>query len=1479
MKGFLTVIFLLSSALYFNSQNASFVINGDASDNNITNENGIVDCNCFQLTPNSTNKVGSVWNNNKIDLNNDITLEFKLYLGNNNGGADGVAFAFQPNNSNVGSSGEGMGMGGIAPSLVVFIDTYDNGNNDPSYDHVSIHKNGDFTHGNANELAAFTSVGGGLNLEDGNWRNIKVNWDASTNTFSFYYINMLNPILTYTGDIINNIFSGEPFVYWGMTGATGSFFNEQKFCTLTDLESPTFTTCPTDLSLIISPETSCNSTVNFLNPVASDNCGTANISQITGLVSGSNFPVGTTTNTFVATDLAGNTDTCSFDVTVYGSDFDGDGVFDKCDLDADNDGIFDSEEGLLCDTLDFTSFGNTLTTASYYDQVSGEIINVNMSNSGSVLGYSNGDLSIEDNATANLNFSSPVTVTLKHQIGSIWNYSSADTLSISSTGNFTIYDPNNDLNILTNNGGVLKFYGSGGISTSEQWAITTTTSSLQLTGTSIQSNFRVPFNLALSCSGYLDTDTDGSPDHNDLDSDNDGCLDVLEAGNLDFDDDGILGNSPVVVNTDGTVMNQNGYIGNNLNVIDNTIDVACNRAPIAICQNITIYADANCSAIISNNSLNNASYDPDGDNLVYTLDNNSSFLIGNNNVTMTVTDPDGETDNCSATVTLIDTISPFIQCSSDTVNYSSNNCDYIVPDFTSHLLSFSDNCDLNPVISQNPAIGSLINSDTVITLTITDASGNFSSCNFNLTLFDTIKPILSYPLNVNRYFDSNCEFIVPDFSSLITIVDNCDANTIINQTPLIGTVLTRDSLVTMTVTDSSGNSTNCSFTLSLFDTIRPSISCPSAITEYYNSNCEFVLNDYTLNTIFIDNCDSNITLNQFPSVGSTVNSDTTITISATDMSGNITNCDIFISLQDTIVPQLTCFSDTTEYFTSSCLFILEDYTNRFIFSDNCSNSYQSVVQSPSVGLFIADTTSIMITATDFSGNASSCSFNLNLVDSIKPTITCLSDLTDYYNSNCQFILGDYTSNSNGLDNCDPSPVISQFPATGDTIYSDTIITLFITDEAGNSSSCNFNFTLLDSIIPQFNCLNDQIEYLDNNCMFLVPNYLDSITFNDNCDTNLTVTQFPNFGSFVNSDTLITITAFDNSGNSFACNFNLFLLDNINPSISCPNNVVIDNDPSQCGAIYNYQIPVGVDNCSSNTSLISGLSSGSLFPVGLTTNVYQVTDTAGNSETCNFYVLVNDSEPPILTCPEDTSLAYNLNCEFEVPDFIPYLQSSDNCGILTVEQFPNYLDTVYGDFTTSFLITDSSGNSSSCSFNISLYDSYVADLVCPEDQTKQLNENCILATPDFSNDLQVGALCSGSKSIQQFPPIDSILTVIGNQVITFLVTDLTGNEETCSFNLEVVNNEITNCYNIYIPTVFSPDGDGVNDFLTAFGLNLVDLEIEIYDRWGQMIYKSNLTDMSWDGKFLNIDLPNSTYVYSIYDINRSVRQTGTISIVR
>ena len=292
----------------------------------------------------------------------------------------------------------------------------------------------------------------------------------------------------------------------------------------------------------------------------------------------------------------------------------------------------------------------------------------------------------------------------------------------------------------------------------------------------INQTLNIPFNLALTCSGYLDTDSDGISDHNDLDSDDDGCLDVLEAGNSDLDNDGILGNSPVIVNGNGAVINQNGYIGNSVNAIDNTIDVACNLPPLALCQNISIYADATCSSSITNTSLDNGSSDPDGDVLSYSVDNNNSFIIGNNNVTMTVTDPDGESDNCTSIVTVIDTIKPSIQCPNDTINYYSINCNYIIPDYSASVNSFSDNCDLNPIITQIPMIGSTVNSDTVITITVTDESGNSKSCDFNLSLLDTIVPILSFPSNTNQYFNSNCEYVVTDLSSLLTISDNCDSN-------------------------------------------------------------------------------------------------------------------------------------------------------------------------------------------------------------------------------------------------------------------------------------------------------------------------------------------------------------------------------------------------------------------------------------------------------------------------------------------------------------------------------------------------------------------------------------------------------------------------------------------------------------------------------------------------------------------------------
>ncbi|MCJ8292027.1 MAG: hypothetical protein HRT58_19270, partial [Crocinitomicaceae bacterium] len=90
----------------------------------------------------------------------------------------------------------------------------------------------------------------------------------------------------------------------------------------------------------------------------------------------------------------------------------------------------------------------------------------------------------------------------------------------------------------------------------------------------------------------LDTDGDGIIDSYDLDSDNDGCFDVIEAGNTDSDFDGILGDTPTIVDANGQVTGTNvvdGYIGTNANVTTvNPVSNAGTDGTVVICPGSTV---------------------------------------------------------------------------------------------------------------------------------------------------------------------------------------------------------------------------------------------------------------------------------------------------------------------------------------------------------------------------------------------------------------------------------------------------------------------------------------------------------------------------------------------------------------------------------------------------------------------------------------------------------------------------------------------------------------------------------------------------------------------------------------------------------------------------------------------------------------------------------------------------------------------------
>ena len=58
------------------------------------------------------------------------------------------------------------------------------------------------------------------NIEDGNRRRLIVDWNASVTRLNVFFVNTSTPELTYTSDIVSNVFSGDSLVFWGFTGST-----------------------------------------------------------------------------------------------------------------------------------------------------------------------------------------------------------------------------------------------------------------------------------------------------------------------------------------------------------------------------------------------------------------------------------------------------------------------------------------------------------------------------------------------------------------------------------------------------------------------------------------------------------------------------------------------------------------------------------------------------------------------------------------------------------------------------------------------------------------------------------------------------------------------------------------------------------------------------------------------------------------------------------------------------------------------------------------------------------------------------------------------------------------------------------------------------------------------------------------------------------------------------------------------------------
>ncbi|MGH1436048.1 MAG: HYR domain-containing protein, partial [Lewinella sp.] len=190
-------------------------------------------------------------------------------------------------------------------------------------------------------------------------------------------------------------------------------------------------------------------------------------------------------------------------------------------------------------------------------------------------------------------------------------------------------------------------------------------------------------------------------------------------------------------------------------------------------------------------------------------------------------------------------------------------------------------------------------------------------------------------------------------------------------------------------------------------------------------------------------------------------------------------------------------------------------------------------------------------------------------------------------------------------------------------------------------------------------------------------------------------------------------------------------------------VTLENDLNLCGAEYTYLQAILFDNCPGGSVQLTITFEGgaveldqtlSIFPenteftyffqVGETTVLYTLTDAAGNTSTCGFTVTVLDVQFPEITCPDDLVIQLGPGeCETNQYPTTPIFEF-DNCPDYVLSSFPPGTSVPIGDTTITLIITDASGNETTCTYNLTVLE-FETDqaLACINEQNVSLGADC------------------------------------------------------------------------------------------------------------------------------------------------------------
>jgi subtilisin-like proprotein convertase family protein len=486
--------------------------------------------------------------------------------------------------------------------------------------------------------------------------------------------------------------------------------------------------------------------------------------------------------------------------------------------------------------------------------------------------------------------------------------------------------------------------------------------------------------------------------------------------------------------------------------------------------------------------------------------------------------------------------------------------------------------------------------------------------------------------------------------------------------------------------------------------------------------------------------------------GSTIVSDSTVN----GYDGTLVNMD---PATDWVNGQVSCNSYT----------LVNDYNN----------------SSDASGTYPVGTTTVLWSLLDGSGNTiDSCSMDITINDNEAPVANCAAPFTIQLDANGMASITAADVDNGSADNC---AVASTSIDVTDFTCADVgpnTVTLTVTDVNGNSSTCTTVVTVEDNVAPTAVCQNITVFLDATGNVSIAAADVDGGSA-DACGIATTSIDITDFTCADLGPNNVTLTVTDVNGNTSTCIAVVTVEDDIPPTIACPADITVNNDAGMCGAIVNFPVAVGFDNCSVTVSQTGGLASGSAFPVGVSTVEFTATDGSGNTEVCSFTITVVDNEAPTMVCQNITiQLDEFGNASIIAADVDG--GSIDNCGIASLSVSPSTFDcSDVGDNPVVLTVTDIHGNSNTCTAIVTVEDVTPPLAVC-QNITVELDP--VTGTITITGaDLDGGSTdaCGIDTYTLDIDTFDC--SNVGENTVVLTVTDVNGNISTCTAIVTVEDN--------------------------------------------------------------------------------------------